>query len=111
MDLLILEKSGGCCFGVRVHPRARGNRLGGILDGDLVVHLAAPPVEGKANEALRNYLAETLSVRRSGVQIVLGDRNRRKVVTVAGIERKMLLARLFGNRGQAVVTPDRAAGL
>src|SRR5438270_2979974 len=94
MELKTQDKDGGCSFGVRVHPRARGNRLGGVVEGDLVVHLAAPPVEGKANEALRDYLAELLKVRRSGVHIVLGDKHRRKVVTVAGIGGREVLARL-----------------
>ena len=99
MDPQIVEKDGGCSFGVRVHPRSRGDRLGGVVDGDLIVHLSAPPVEGKANEALREFLAEILHVRRSGVKILVGDRSRRKVVTVAGIERAVLLSRLREESG------------
>ena len=90
----IQQTAKGVTFAVKVHPRARKNAITGIVGDALKLALTAPPVEGKANEALRDYLAELLKVRRSGVHIVLGDKHRRKVVTVAGIGGREVLARL-----------------
>lgn len=76
-------------FGVRVKPGARrvavGGRWAGNAAGDaLVVAVAAPAVEGKANEAVRDALAAAFGVRRRDVAIVTGERGRDKVVEVAG---------------------------
>ena len=76
-------------FGVRVKPGARrvavGGRWAGSAAGDaLVVAVAAPAVEGKANEAVRDALAAAFGVRRRDVAIVTGERGRDKVVEVAG---------------------------
>ncbi|HVK22674.1 MAG TPA: DUF167 domain-containing protein [Actinokineospora sp.] len=71
-------------FGVRVKPGARKARVGGRwADGDtLIVAVAAPAVEGKANEAVRKAVAEAFGVRRQDVEIVSGDRGRDKVIDV-----------------------------
>jgi uncharacterized protein (TIGR00251 family) len=52
------EKSGAVIFAVRVQPRARRNGVAGEWQGALKVSLTAPPVEDRANEALRKFLAE-----------------------------------------------------
>lgn len=66
-------------------PGARRNELSGVADGRLRVRLAAPPVEGRANEALVRYLAEVLGVRRDHVTVVAGGRSRRKLVHLSGV--------------------------
>ncbi len=66
-------------------PGARRNELSGVADGRLRVRLAAPPVEGRANEALVRYLAEALGVRRDQVSVVAGGRSRRKLVHLSGV--------------------------
>jgi uncharacterized protein len=74
-------------FAVRVKPGARRESVGGrwpALGGDaLIVAVAAPAVEGKANEAVRRALATAFGVRRQDVTIVTGDRGRDKVVEIA----------------------------
>lgn len=73
-------------FPVRVRPGARRTAVGGRWDGPggpaLVVCVAAPAVEGKANVAVARALAEAFGVRRSRVAIVAGHRGRDKVVEV-----------------------------
>jgi uncharacterized protein (TIGR00251 family) len=68
-----------------VTPGARRSELAGVADGRLRVRLAAPPVEGRANEALVRYLADLLGVRRDDVTVVAGGRSRRKLLRLTGV--------------------------
>ena len=87
----ITEASGSVTFAVRVAPRASRNQIVGVEGGALKIKLTAPPVEGAANAALVEFVAEWLGVRRSAVSIVSGDRARNKLVQVKGITREELL--------------------
>jgi uncharacterized protein (TIGR00251 family) len=69
-------------FDVRVIPRARKTECAGFRDDLLVVRVAAPPVEGAANEALIEFFASALHVPRRAVRIVSGDHARRKRVSI-----------------------------
>jgi uncharacterized protein len=70
---------------VRVQPRAKRDEVVGERAGAVVVRLAAPPVDGKANAALCAFLAKAAGVRRSQVTIVRGAMARDKVVRVEGV--------------------------
>ncbi|MFC1612143.1 DUF167 domain-containing protein [Myxococcota bacterium] len=65
---------------VLVSPRASRTRVMGVHDNRLKIQLAAPPVEGKANNALVRFLARGLDVSRAQVEIVGGSSSRRKTV-------------------------------
>lgn len=80
------ERSGAVRFGVRVQPRASRTELAGVQQGALKVRLQAPPVEGAANEALVEFLADVLDVPRRMIRIVSGDASRSKVVEVLGLQ-------------------------
>ena len=80
----ITEQSGGVAFAVRVTPRASRDAIEGEYQGSLKVRLTAPPVEDRANEALRRLLAENLKVPVSAVRIVAGEKSRTKRVSIAG---------------------------
>jgi uncharacterized protein len=68
-------------FAVRVKPGVRKDTVGGTWGHDaLIVAVAAPPVEGKANEAVRRALAAAFGVRSRDVTIVAGQHGRDKVV-------------------------------
>jgi uncharacterized protein (TIGR00251 family) len=71
---------------VRVQPRARKDEIGGERDGVLVVRVTAPPVEGKANDAVRKLLAKRLGVAPGRVSVVRGARGRDKLVEVDGVD-------------------------
>jgi uncharacterized protein (TIGR00251 family) len=70
-------------FGLRLTPRAARDEVRGVDEaGLLVVRVAAPPVDGAANEALTRLLARELGVPRSAVLLEAGTRSRSKRVRV-----------------------------
>jgi uncharacterized protein (TIGR00251 family) len=81
---------------LRIHLTPRSSRdevLG--LDGDVLrARVTAPPVEGRANEALLRLLADVLGVPRASLRIVRGQRSREKVVAVDGLDAAELRRRL-----------------
>lgn len=70
---------------VRVQPRAAANALVGVHGSAIKVRLTAPPVDGAANAALRQFLAEAFRIPLRAVTIVSGAGSRTKVVELAGI--------------------------
>jgi uncharacterized protein (TIGR00251 family) len=70
---------------VRAQPRASRSELAGEYEGALKVRLAAPPVEGAANEELVRFLARILGVPKSAVRVVSGESGRNKMVEVEGV--------------------------
>jgi len=98
----ITDRDGAVTFMVRLAPRASRDAIEGEHDGALKVRLTAPPVDGRANEALRRLLAEKLKVAMSAVRILAGEKSRMKRVSVAGVTKAKLVARLesTGERGR-----------
>lgn len=82
----LAETAGGIRFEVWAKPRAKKSRIVGIRGDAIEVSLAAPPVDGAANEELVRVLAAILGVPKRSVVIVRGETSQRKVVEVAGIE-------------------------
>jgi uncharacterized protein len=82
---LSLTLDGVVRFEVRARPRARANRIAGVRQGALVVDLAAPPVDGAANEALVETLADALWLAKNHVRLVRGQGARLKLVEVLGV--------------------------
>jgi uncharacterized protein (TIGR00251 family) len=70
---------------VRIQPRASKNEVVVMEDGSFKIRLTAPPVDGAANEALVRFLADTLSVAKSQVEIVSGHTSREKIVSISGV--------------------------
>jgi uncharacterized protein (TIGR00251 family) len=70
---------------VYVQPRASRTEVTGRHDGCIRIRLAAPPVDGAANAALIEFVAERTRVARSAVRIVRGTTGRRKTVEVDGV--------------------------
>ena len=85
------ESEGALSFEVRVVPRASRSAVAGTHDGALKVRVAAPPVEGAANEELVRFLARALGVSRRDVEIVGGHTSRTKIVRAAGARVESLL--------------------
>jgi uncharacterized protein len=85
------ETDGALTFAVRVVPRASRSEVVGEHDGALRVRIAAPPVEGAANEELRRTLARALGVPTRNVEIVSGQTSKTKRVRVNGADAGKLL--------------------
>ncbi len=97
--MTIQRVAGGVRFTVRVQPRASRSEVCGVHGDALKVRLAAPPVEGAANDALIALLADELDVSRRAVRIVSGATSRSKTVEVDGIESD-LIERLAARRSK-----------
>lgn len=87
----IFQIAGGITFKVRVAPRASRDAIEGEYQGALKVRLTAPPIEDRANEALRRLLAARLKVPVSAVRIVAGEKSRNKRVAIAGVSPEQVL--------------------
>ena len=92
------ESGGALTFSVRVVPRASKTEAAGEHDGALKVRVAAPPVEGAANEELVRFLAKRLGVPARCVEIVGGHTSKMKLVRVAGAKESELLRLASGGR-------------
>ena len=95
-EFKITDAQQGAAFAVRVVPRASKNEIAGQVGDAIKVRLTAPPVEGKANEALIAFLAQELGVRKSRVEIVAGETSRNKVICVLGLSPAEVEERLLG---------------
>ena len=79
-----LENSDSITFTVRVVPRASKSEIVGEIGGSLKVRIAAPPVDGAANDQVVRLLAKAFGVARSRVSIVSGETSRIKRICVIG---------------------------
>ena len=87
MSLLALtRREHGVRFAVHVQPRAKRAEVDGVYNGALRVRVQAPPVDGAANDALVELLAESLGIARTRVRVVAGATGRRKVIDVDGVD-------------------------
>jgi uncharacterized protein (TIGR00251 family) len=81
----VQQQGDAVTFAIKVHPRAKRERISGVLGDGLKVELTAPPVDGRANEACIRFFADLLNLRPSSVSIASGASSRNKVIRVTGI--------------------------
>ena len=75
----------GCRILLHVVPRASRTAVAGLHDGRVKLAVAAPPVDGEANDAIVRWLAKALGVPRDAVAIASGATGKRKTVEVEGV--------------------------
>lgn len=86
----------GAALAIRVTPRASRDEVVEVLpDQTVKIRLTAPPVEGKANEALIEFLAKVLGVSRSRIEIIAGQTGRDKLVSILDMESSEAQARIL----------------
>ena len=83
--MIVRDTPHGATFQMKVHPRAKKNAIVGQVGDALKLALTAPPIEGRANEAVIAFFAELLNVPRSSVTITAGQSSRNKVIRIAGV--------------------------
>ncbi len=76
----------GIMLHIHLQPKAKKDEIVGSYGNKLKIRLTAPPIEGKANEALRKFLARVLKVPRSAISIVRGDLSRQKDIYIEGLD-------------------------
>jgi uncharacterized protein (TIGR00251 family) len=81
---------------IRVIPNAKRTEFAGYREGELILRLNAPPVEGKANKAAVEFVARYLGVPRSAVLLAAGERSRHKIFQIVGLESADLERKLAG---------------
>lgn len=96
----LTDKDGVVVFAVRVQPRVSRSGVVGELDGALKIRLAAPPVDGEANDELIRVLAKLFDVPRARISISAGQTSKNKLICVEGIsaiEAEKILQRVLGD--------------
>lgn len=86
----------GCRIHLHIVPRASRTQVAGLHDGRLKMQVAAPPVDGEANDAIVRFLAKALGVGRDQVSIASGATGKRKAVVVEGMSAAEAEAKLLG---------------
>lgn len=77
-------------FGVRIQPRASKDEIAGEIAGTLKIRLQAPALEGRANDALIEFLAILLKTSKGAVRILSGERSRVKRLEIRGITKQQI---------------------
>jgi uncharacterized protein len=91
----VKDTPAGATFAVKVHPRARKNAVTGVVGDALKLALTAPPVEGRANQAVIDFFADLFQIPRASVTIASGATSRNKVVRITGLSRMAVEQRLM----------------
>jgi len=79
---------------VRINPRSSRNQVTGWQDGVLSVKITAPPVEGAANKAAIEFLADQLGIKKSQITLVSGQTSREKTFEITGLTDDQIRERL-----------------
>jgi len=75
----------GTALSLHVQPRASGNAVCGLMEGELKIRLTSPPVEGAANKACCAWLAKLFGLPKRSVLLLSGDKSRHKRVLLEGL--------------------------
>lgn len=84
----------GCTIGVRIKPGTSREKVVQVHDNEVCIAVTAPPVDGKANEALIRALGKFLGVPKSAVEILRGHTSRIKLVHICGIDKQSVMRML-----------------
>lgn len=91
-DWFRIAADGRITLTLHIQPGAKKTEFAGRHGDALKIRLAAPPVDGKANEALVKFIAATLHLPKSSVMLKSGQTSRRKVLEVSGAESSSIAA-------------------
>ena len=86
MKIPFTKSKKGITIKVRVEPRSSRKGITGLTADYLKVKVHAPPVDGSANEELREILSEEFRIRKSAITVIQGISSKDKLVEIAGID-------------------------
>lgn len=95
MSFLTIQKDGRVLLELYVQPRSSRNGLVGIHDNSVKLAITAPPVDGKANAAVVNFLASFLGLKKKDIEITHGLHSRNKGVLVDVLDGEEVRARIL----------------
>jgi uncharacterized protein (TIGR00251 family) len=98
MSFLSTSKDGPVLLRVHIQPRASKTRIIGLYDGALKIAVSSPPVEGRANREIIQFLAKKLKIAKGAVRVRSGVQSRRKTIEIDGIQEgevRRLLEKFF----------------
>jgi|SRR5712671_3561136 len=90
MTIPITTSAAGVSFNIKVHPRAKKNAITGVIGDALKISVTAPPADGKANQAIIEFLAHFFRIPRSSITIASGNTGRLKVIRISGMSADQL---------------------
>lgn len=94
MAFTVRDTANGAQFALRVQPRASRNAIVGTMGDAVKLAITAPPVDGKANHAVVEYLSDLFRVPKSSIVIVSGETGRNKLIAVRGMRAEQVLKAL-----------------
>ncbi len=94
----VQDTDGGAVFKVKVVPGSSRTEMCGILDGMIKIKVTSPAEKGRANQALINFLAQLLDVKKNQVGIISGQTSRVKQIRVLSMSAETLLKKLGLNK-------------
>ena len=97
-ELKVQDTDGGAVFKVKVVPGSSRTEMCGILDGMIKIKVTSPAEKGKANQALINFLAQLLNIKKNQVSIISGQTSRVKQIRVLSMSAETLLKKLELNK-------------
>ena len=94
IEININEKKDGITLECFVTPRAKRSQIKGVRNGSIAVSLRSPPLDGRANEELIELFADALSIPKSDIIILRGEKSRKKLLLIRRIDRALALHHL-----------------
>lgn len=79
----VTQTDDGWYLNIRVQPGAKKSEICGVAESSLRVRLAAPAVENKANQALMEFMAKKLGLKKNKVSLASGEKSRQKRLFIA----------------------------
>ena len=90
------ETTNAVILEVLISPKAKANQIIGLHDSRLKMKIAAPPTDGKANKELIRFLAVTLDISASQIEITAGYTSKKKTLSITGITKDAVEALIKG---------------
>ena len=90
LDITENLAAGTVIFAVRVQPRASKDEIVGEIAGAMKIRLQGPALEGRANDALIEFLAQLLKTPKGAVRILSGERSRIKRLEIRGVTKTQI---------------------